>query len=291
MSPSSERKNTACLMAILKGLAIVSVVASVVLAVPYVMDLRANQALKKEVAFLRPEANPSALSQAQLNEGQPNNLIITPSDGPDDTVFPDSNMQTELDATVNRYTFASNDLLPLFRVNTDTVGWLNIADTRIDYPVVKGADNAFYLDHGFDKELNVTGAVFMDSRNIGDGSDRHTLIYGHRMKDGSMFRDLEKFQEEDFYQSNREIDLQTLHGTLRYRVFSAYVTGTDFLFNRTRFEDDAYEDFLIDIQARGLYPDEKDVVLTAQSRILTLSTCSRSFKDARFVVHAVLLEK
>ena len=192
------------------------------------------------------------------------------------------------------YVFSDNDLLPLVRINPDTVGWLRIEDTRIDYPVVKGVDNAFYLDHGFDKAPNVAGAVFMDTRNIGDGSDRHTLVYGHRMRDGSMFRDLEKYGEADFYQTHREFELQTLHGTFRYRVFSAYVTNTDFLFIKTRFEENEYDEFLTQIRDLNIHADmtalEAEPLLDDQSRILTLATCSRTFEDARFVVHAVLLD-
>ena len=134
----------------------------------------------------------------------------------------------------------------------------------------------------------------MDARNIGDGSDRHTLIYGHRMRNGSMFRDLEKYQEPDFYESHREFELQTLYGTYRYRVFSAYVTTTEFLFIKTRFKDNQFQEFLDQIQERNIHTAGTDAVtsglVTEDSHILTLATCSRALEDARFVVHAVLLE-
>jgi len=224
---------------------------------------------------------------------------VSVSDGTEANPMPEDNPASDkppsdeipMTPEYSTHLFRDNDLLPLFRINPDTVGWLSMEGTRIDYPVVKGMDNEYYLANGFDKEPNVAGSIFMDSRNIGDGSDRHTLIYGHRMKDGSMFRDLEKYQDDAFYQSHRAFDLQTLHGTFRYRIFSAYVTDTDFPFIRTRFEDDEYQIFLGQIQERNTHPADTEIKLTPQSRILTLATCSRAFEDARFVVHAVLLEE
>jgi sortase B len=124
--------------------------------------------------------------------------------------------------------------------------------------VVKGPDNEFYLAYGFDREPNVAGAIFMDSRNIGDGSDRHTLLYGHRMRDGSMFRDLDKYGEAAFFDANREFELQTLHGTFRYRVFSAYVTTTEFLFIKTRFEANEFQKFLTKNKSRNMHADSSD---------------------------------
>jgi sortase B len=110
-----------------------------------------------------------------------------------------------------------------------------------------------------------------------------------------MFRDLENYQEREFYEEHREFEFQTLHGTLRYRIFSAYLTTTEFLFIKTRFDDTSYLDFLSEIQARNLHPSSQttdpvsEPILDADSKILTLATCSRAFEDARFVVHAVLI--
>ncbi len=113
MAVRNESKNTVRLMTILIGLAIISVLAGLILAVPYIEDLRANQALKKEVAFLRPEADPSGSFQVQLPVDQSIDGLSTLTGRPDDSVLPDSNMQAEPDATANGDTFATNDLLAL----------------------------------------------------------------------------------------------------------------------------------------------------------------------------------
>lgn len=292
-------------------LAFVFILSGLLMLSRYLSDLRTSSALGSSLSMLRKDAelaatsterpkgsSESTVSQTSSAEGTElgaaNQESITTNEdaintSEDAVTTNNESIATHSEATP-AYTFTDNDFLPLFRINPDTIGWLKIGDTRIDYPIVKGVDNDFYLDHGFDKAPNVAGAVFMDTRNIGDGTDRHTLIYGHRMKDGSMFRDLEKYQDADFYHEHLEFELQTLHGTRRYRVFSTYVTDTDFLFIKTRFEDNAFPVFLKEIQQKSLFPAEEAGMLHENSKILTLATCSLAFADARFVVHAVLLD-
>lgn len=261
------------------------------------IDLRTNDMLGSSLSLLRKDSESASVASAlpedapvkpQQNTSSVDETIENDSFG--ESMAANGDPLTTIAEGMPAYNFTDNDFLPLFRINPDTVGWLKIGDTRIDYPIVKGVDNEFYLDHGFDKAPNVAGAVFMDTRNIGDGTDRHTLIYGHRMKDGSMFRDLEKYQDEAFYSAHREFELQTLHGTRRYRVFSTYVTDTDFLFIKTRFEDNAFSSFLKEIQEKSLFPADETGLPDENSNILTLATCSRAFADARFVVHAILME-
>lgn len=304
MAKRNQPTSRSIWLSALAVLASVFILSGLLMLSHYLSDLRTSSALGSSLSMLRKdtelaststerpkESSESAVSQTRSTEGTDlgaaNQASITTIE--DAITTNEGSNATHTEATP-AYTFTDNDFLPLFRINPDTIGWLKIGDTRIDYPIVKGVDNEFYLDHGFDKAPNVAGAVFMDTRNIGDGTDRHTLIYGHRMKDGSMFRDLEKYQDADFYHEHLEFELQTLHGTRRYRVFSTYVTDTDFLFIKTRFEDNAFPAFLKEIQEKSLFPAAEAGMLHENSKILTLATCSRAFADARFVVHAVLLE-
>ena len=96
------------------------------------------------------------------------------------------------------------DFEALKKINSDIVAWIRIPGV-LDYPVVQGTDNSYYLHHTFRKEYNIAGSIFLDARNTADFSDGKNIIYGHNMRDGSMFHVLRKFQDLDFYQANREI--------------------------------------------------------------------------------------
>lgn len=176
--------------------------------------------------------------------------------------------------------------LPLLEINEDTVGWITVPNTPIDYPVVQTKDNDYYLDHNFQHFKSDAGSIFMDFRNAPELSDRHSIIYGHHMRDGSMFKGLLNYQDEDFFENNRTITIQTLAQETEWEVFSAYVTATDFYYIVTDFSSDQdYLDFLQLVQKKSqIQPN--DVNFTHEDQLLTLSTCAYDFEDARFVVHA-----
>ena len=106
------------------------------------------------------------------------------------------------------------DFAALQQINPDIVAWLRIPCV-LDYPVVQGTDNSYYLHHTFRKEYNIAGSIFLDARNASDFSDGKNIIYGHNMRDGSMFHVLRKFQDLDFYQANREIWLYLPDGSVQ----------------------------------------------------------------------------
>ena len=106
------------------------------------------------------------------------------------------------------------DFAALQQINPDIVAWLRIPGV-LDYPVVQGTDNSYYLHHTFRKEYNIAGSIFLDARNEADFSDRKNIIYGHNIRNGSMFHVLRKFQNLDFYQANREIWLYLPDGSVQ----------------------------------------------------------------------------
>jgi len=186
------------------------------------------------------------------------------------------------------WTIVDNPLMSLYEKNNDLVGWIKIDDTRIDYPIVKGKDNDFYLERDFNRQASRAGSIFMDYRNIGDFQDKHTIIYGHRMKNTTMFADLVRFKDSKFYESHRIIAIDTLYGRKEYELFAAYTTSTDFYFIETRFDALTQQDFIDEIQKRSDH--DWDVAIDENDRILTLATCAYDYEDARFVVHARLLD-
>ncbi len=176
--------------------------------------------------------------------------------------------------------------------NKDVKGWIKIGDTKIDYPIVQGADNETYLTKNYYKEYSPAGSIFLDFRNNIDTLDDNTVIYGHRMKDGSMFEPLMHYTDENFYKQNPIIELKTLYGNYEAEVFAAYKTTTDFDYIQTDFSSKKqYKQFLNEINKKSLL--HSDITIDENDKIITLSTCDYTLDaiDGRFAVHAKLVEK
>ena len=173
----------------------------------------------------------------------------------------------------------------LLEINDEIIGWIKIPNTKIDYPIVKGEDNDFYLNSNIYKKPSKAGSIFMDFRNEGKGAEPHTIIYGHYMRDGSMFKDLIEYKEPKFLLENRFIQFNTLYEAMEWEIFSAYVTdiGFDYLITYFPTHED-YRSFLDSIISRSYI--NLDTEVSIDDEILTLSTCTYEFKNARFVVHA-----
>ncbi len=175
--------------------------------------------------------------------------------------------------------------------NPDIVGRISIDALDITYLVTQADDNAHYLVTGYDGVETKSGTIFLDYRCDADAQplSGHYIIYGHNMKNGTMFHNLTAYKDADTFYDNRIIRFDTLYADYEWEIFSAYVTDTDFYFIDTEFEDDiAWCGFLDTIREKSMH--ETDTELCADDVILTLSTCSYEFDDARFVVHARLIQ-
>lgn len=177
------------------------------------------------------------------------------------------------------------DFKKLKELNDDAVAYLDVNNTDVQYVVVKGNDNDYYLNHNFYKEYNVAGWIFADYKNKFDGKDRNIIIYGHNMKDGSMFSSLKKILTSEWQNNqNKQITLVIEGYTITYQIFSSYVVGVENYYITTYFKNnDAYLDFLNTISERSYY--NYDVELSETDKILTLSTCTATGDD-RIVIHA-----
>ena len=178
------------------------------------------------------------------------------------------------------------DFDALKKQNTDTVAWLKVNGTKIEYPIVKTNNNAYYLNHNFEKNYNGGGWPFADYKNYFDGSDKNIVIYGHNMKDGSMFGTLKNTLKTDWQneESNLIITLITEDGTFKYKVFSTYRIENEEYYIQTNFSDkENYISFLSTIKQRSnKYYNE---TLDENDQILTLSSCDSNNKY-RIVLHA-----
>lgn len=192
---------------------------------------------------------------------------------------------TSHEADVQKEKIKFNGFAEIKKINPDVVAWINIKDTNIDYPILQGKDNDFYLKHNIYKEKSRAASIFMDYRNNPAFEDKNTILYGHNMKDGSMFRDLLYYEQPWFFKKHKIINIETEKGTLKYEVFSIYVTDVNFNYLITNFNNEKeYEDYLNIIKEKSKV--KSDTTVTAKDKILTLSTCSYQFKNARTVVHA-----
>ena len=173
--------------------------------------------------------------------------------------------------------------------NSDTVGWLTVPGTKIDYPVLKGTDNSYYLQRNFNRAKDSNGWIFMDYRNGDQELDSNTIIYGHnRYYSGVMFGTLNNVTKKRWLnnESNHYITFNTMYQSMTWKVFSIYSIDvtSDYLY--INFEnDETYQNFINLIKGRSNYQFNTEV--TTKDKILTLSTCLDN--DKRLVVHAVLI--
>ena len=177
------------------------------------------------------------------------------------------------------------DFDKLKSVNEDVVGWIYVdALPDISYPIVKGKDNQTYLHQTYEKNYNFAGTIFVDYENSGDFSDCNTLVYGHNMKNGSMFGHLKKFREDDkLYKQDKYFWILTPERNYRYEIITAYTTGVNSdTYTLFKGPGEEFEKYLEMIKGYSeIQTDDTD--LTIKDRIVTLSTCTGN-ESTRFVV-------
>ena len=179
------------------------------------------------------------------------------------------------------------DFRALQEINPDVVGWFLIPGTGISYPLLQGESNNTYLRHTWRGEYSTRGSIFLDSQCSRDLTDFNTIVYGHRMRNGTMFAPLANYGQESYRQAHPCVYIVTAAGTFRYEIFAVYETDTSASAYRLGMDTEkARQEFLDDCLARsflntGLKPTPAD-------RVLTLSTCTPASNNERLVVQAVL---
>ncbi len=181
----------------------------------------------------------------------------------------------------------------LLEINNDTVGWLKVNNTKVDYPVVQAKDNDYYLKHNFKKEKDYNGWIFMDYRANAKTLSQNTIIFGHSMYySGVMFGTLYKVKHASWYKDNNNqiIEFNTLYDKLKWQIFSIYVVPNTNDYLIANFSSDAkFQEYLDMIINRSIY--DFNVPVSLSDKILTLSTCSGNNATDRLVVHAVLIKE
>lgn len=181
------------------------------------------------------------------------------------------------------------DFTSLKEINPDIVAWLYCENTVINYPVVQTDDNSFYLKHLFDGQYNTSGCLFLDCRNDNGFSDLHSIIYGHHLQSGKMFASLDGYKKQEYYEEHPVLLLITPDKKYVIELFAGYVASVsdnawDVGFSPTG----EFERWFTAAKEKSCF--ESAAIPFPESHIITLSTCSYEFNDARFVVLGVIEE-
>ncbi len=175
----------------------------------------------------------------------------------------------------------------------DIYAWISIPDTRIDYPVLQHpSDDTYYLNYNLDGSKGYPGCIYTEMENSRDFSDFNTVIYGHNMKNGSMFHDLHSYEDESFLPDHPYVYIYTPDRVLRYRIFAAYPYDDRHLlysFDYATPEGRAgYLSEIFSIRSMSAVLDDQ-VAVTSDDRLITLSTCVGNQNEKRYLVQAVLV--
>ena len=209
-------------------------------------------------------------------------FVVMPETVPVETTADEEIVEAETEPAAIQW--PEVDFEALAQVNGDIVGWLYIPGTVINYPVVQGADNEYYLKHLFDGKVNSSGCIYMDCGAEGDFTSMNSVLHGHHMKNGSMLAGICKYKDQSYFDEHPTAMLLTPDGRYEVKFFSGYVCETT-----SDAWDYDFDEAWIDKRIRSSYFDA-DLIPTTEDHILTLSTCSYEFTDARFVLHGVLLK-
>ena len=179
----------------------------------------------------------------------------------------------------------------LQEINSDTVGWLTVNNTKIDYPVVQAKDNNYYLNRDYYQNKNRHGWIFMDYRNNPDELNENTIIYGHNLANQTMFGTLRYSLNANWYKksANQIITFNTPNANMKFQIFSVYtIPKTNDYLDVTFSNSNLFQAYIDLVKGRSIY--DFSINVTTEDKILTLSTCA-SGSDKRLVVHAKLIKE
>ena len=210
----------------------------------------------------QPSTQPTDGAGLQLSEQQPAKPVVT------------APIRVDFDA--------------LLRENSDVVGWIYCENTPINYPVVRSGDNDQYLRRDLYGKYLISGTLFVDYRCLTVGTGQNFIVYGHNMNNGTMFGTLVNYKEQDYYTAHPVLWYLTPDGDYKIELFAGMVTASDSEVYTPEFgKKENYAAFLQNVRAESTFTS--DVSVTEEDSIVTLSTCSYEFGNARYVVFGKLV--
>lgn len=176
----------------------------------------------------------------------------------------------------------------LKKVNDEVIAWISVGAIEISYPVAQGQDNDYYLHNTFEKQANIAGCIFMDFECSKDFTDPNTIIYGHNMRNESMFGRLKKFREEETFNADPFFWIFTPEKIYKYEIFSCQEVGAASETYQLQFEDkEKFQEYINSAFERSIL--KRDIQVTGDDKIVTLSTCTGN-ASTRFLVQGKLTE-
>lgn len=200
------------------------------------------------------------------------------------TEIPDEKIYTN-DITNEYKSPLDIDFEVLNQENQDIVGWIYLENSPINYPVVQSNDNEYYLHRLINGEYNLAGSIFMDYRNNSNLEDNNTIIYGHNMKNNTMFGSLQEYKEQEYYENHKTIYYFTPKKNYAIELIAGYTISVESdIYNLA----DIDKKELTDIISKSDFTS--DIELKENDKLITLSTCAYEYDGARYVVIGILKE-
>jgi len=254
-----------------------------------VLLFSAGMVIRQELRYRQIEAD---ISEAQRLAGL--TVEEAPVSAPEGPSEPDGGDEMRADGTLplgalppEAAALANIDLESLRAVNSDVVGWIAIPGTELSYPLLQSADNQYYLDHNWKRESSAGGAVYLEATSDAGLGAFHTLAYGHRMRNGTMFATLKYYNKTDYLEAHPSVYIVTDTGVYRYDIFSAREASVKGIVYRLDLEESGLEgEFLDDCLENSVI--DAGFTPMKENRFLTLSTCTGIGHATRWVVHGVL---
>lgn len=200
-------------------------------------------------------------------------------------------MDTDSTPKKENYVQTPVDFDELKKINPDIYAWIEVPGTVINYPILRSEDNKYYLNHTVEGKKSAYGSIYTETYNAKDFSDFSTIIYGHNMKNGTMFGQLKKFRDKNFFNKNRYIFIYTPGRIMKYEIFGAYTWSNEHVILSHNFDSKANRRVYLDeiFSIRDMNSQiKRDIKVTENAKVLTLSTCMNN--DAkRLLVSGVLV--
>ena len=221
---------------------------------------------------------------AEYNQGKQVYTELTQYVNPEPSVSP---VVEEEDSNHEGIVWPEVDFEALKAVNDDIVAWIYLEGTAINYPVVRGDDNSYYLDKLYDGTTNGSGSIFMDFRNEPNFVDKNNILYGHSMNNGSMFTAIKRFKNQAYYDEHPYALLMTPDKNYKVEFFSGYIVNVEQdAWNYYFDTDEQFQHWLDSSKSKSTFAS--NVTPNTDDEVLTLSTCTYEFENARYVLVGVM---
>ena len=250
--------------------------------------IQKNQSRQSELAYQEAQqlAQEQTTAPPETETVPPETETVPPETEPEEIIY-DVWQEAAVADDPHFAEIQETNLEALRKVNTDVLGWIMIPDTKLSYPLMPGTEGDYYLERTWEKVSSIAGSIFIENLCSDDLTDFNTVIYGHRMNDGSMFASLKYYSEEEYWAEHPYVYIYDDKGAHRYEIFAAYEATLQGSTYQIGFANDEYKQIFLD-NCVGYSVIDTGVTPTILDKVITLSTCTGRGYSSRWVVQARL---